>query len=434
MLFKDISIVNNNFEIEHAKDVLVEADRIISITEGSQNQDIKNNYKGRVFDGKDSILIPGFFNSHAHSPMTLMRGYGENMSLQDWLFKKIFPFEEHLTYDSVYWGTLLAMAESMKFGIVSTSDMYFLSEAMIEAVIDSKMKDNISRAIANVSGEKFHQLDSVKEMKYIAKKYNHSNNNKIIIDSALHAEYTSDEKTVRALAELTKDLGLRMHLHLSETKLEHEECMMRHSGRTPAEYLNDCGIFDVKTTAAHCVYVTEHDRDILKEKGVTVATNPVSNMKLAGGICDVLSLMKKDINIAIGTDGVASNNNLSFFEEMKTLSLLAKVSNMDPTVLSPKEALYMATRGGAISQGRMDSGQIEVGNKADLVVIRKNTPNMTPDYNLLNNLVLSATDTDIEMTMVDGEVLFEKGEYKHLDIERIIFHVKDETSKILKKL
>ena len=386
-----------------------------------------------VRDGKGLLVMPAFYNAHAHSPMTLMRGYGENLSLQDWLFNRIFPFEDKLTGDAVYWGTLLAMAESLKSGIVSTSDMYYFTEDMVRAVGESGAKANISRSITNPAGAPFDSLVSVSEMKD-AMRFHGAFDGRILIDSSLHAEYTSNEETARSLAELTRELGIRMHVHVSETALEQRECKERHGGRTPVRYLADCGIFDTPAIAAHCVHIEGEDYDILKEKGVTVAVNTVSNLKLASGICDVKALMDKGVRVALGTDSVASNNNLSMLEEMKTTTVLAKVRRNDPTVLSPAEAIAMATRNGALAQGREDSGLIREGMRADLVFLRTDTPNMQPVHDIVNNIVLSASESDIAMTMADGKILYEKGEFTTIDVERTIWEVNRAAADIKSRL
>lgn len=265
-------------------------------------------------------------------------------------------------------------------------------------------------------------------------RFNGLGNGRIKIDASLHAEYTSDEATARAVADFAKEENLNMHVHVSETKLEHEECKERREGRTPVRYLNDCGIFDTPSIAAHCVWIEGEDYDILKEKGVTVATNPVSNLKLASGICDVSALLKKGINVAIGTDSVASNNSLSFLEEIKTMALVAKVKHMDPTLITPSQALYAATRGGALAQGRDDCGVLKEGMKADILAFRTDTPEMNPVHDMMNNMVYSASDGDIAMTMIDGEVLYEDGEFTKLDTERICFEAGKATEGILKEL
>lgn len=438
MLFKDIDIVNENMEIDSHVDVLIKDDRIDKILPTGEEMDAyleaSGIDRGEVYQGKNLLLMPAFYNAHGHSTMTLMRGYGENMTLQDWLFTKIFPFEDHLTHEAVYYGTMISMAESFKYGIASTSDMYYFLDDIVSAVRDAGGKSNISRAIANPAGIPFDQLESIREMKDAVNKYNGIDNGRIIIDGSLHAEYTSNEDTAINLAKLTKELNLIMHVHLSETETEHVECMERHEGRTPAKYFDDCGLFDMPSLAAHCVWVTEDDIDILAKKGVVVATNAVSNLKLASGICPVKDLIDGGVTVAIGTDSVASNNNLNIFEEMKTMMLLAKVKEMDPRVLSPRQVLHMATRNGALAQGRWDCGYIKEGFKADIVVLKTDSPNMHPVYDMISNIVLSATDSDIRMTIVDGRIVYKDGILLTIDMEDTINGVNRSIKDILGRL
>ena len=428
MLFRNISLLDENFSLCQDMYLATKDDSIVYVGKTKPSGDF-----GREYDGKNRLLTPGFYNAHAHSPMALMRGYGENLALQDWLNTRIFPFEDKVSGNAVYWATMLCMAESIRFGIVSSSDMYYFTEDMVRAVLDSGAKNNISRAISNPFGTPVSELPSIREMRESVR-FNGLGNGRIKIDASLHAEYTSDEATARAVADFAKEDNLNMHVHVSETKLEHEECKERREGRTPVRYLNDCGIFDTPSIAAHCVGIEGEDYDILKEKGVTVATNPVSNLKLASGICDVSALLEKGINVAIGTDSVASNNNLSFLEEIKTMALVAKVKHMDPTLITPAQALYAATRGGALAQGRDDCGVLKEGMKADLLAFRTDTPEMNPVHDMMNNMVYSASDGDIAMTMIDGEVLYEDGEFTKLDTERICFEAGKATEGILKEL
>lgn len=431
MIFKDTTILTENMDTRKHVDVKVSHEIIESITDYDSGKD----YIGEeVIDGSKYLLMPGFYNAHAHSPMTLMRGYGENLPLDKWLFDKVFPFEDKLTNDAVYYGTLLAMAESLKHGIVSTSDMYYFIDDMVRAYDEAGTKGNISRAIANPTGEDFSKLKSVQEYVDAVKKYNGLNGGKIIMDGSLHAEYTSDEKTAKSLAELTNELGLIMHVHASESKKEYLDCKERHEGRTPIKYLYDCGMFDGKALAAHCVWLEDEDRDILTEKDVTVASNPVSNLKLANGICDVKKLMDKGIRVAIGTDSVTSNNSLSMFEETKLMSLLAKYLNDDPTVITPAEAITMATRNGALAMGRDDCGFIKEGFHADMIALRLDSPNMEPVYNMSTNIVLSTTDSDIALTMVDGRILYKDGEFLTIDLDKVIAGAKESIKDILSRL
>lgn len=429
MLFKNITILDEKLDVKENMYVAVEAGKIDYI--GSERPD--HDY-GEEYEGKGRLLMPGFYNAHAHSPMALMRGYGENLALQDWLGTRIFPFEAKLSSNAVYWGTLLCMAESLRFGIVSTSDMYYFVADMAKAVLYSGAKNNISRSIVNFDGSDFDSMESVDEMKKAVRELNGAGNGRVLMDASLHAEYTSDEKTARALAEYAKAENINMHVHVSETKLEHEECKERHGGKTPVQYLADCGIFDTRSTAAHCVWIEGEDYNILKEKGVTVATNPVSNLKLASGICNSAEIMKRGINLAIGTDSVASNNSLNFIEEMKTLALIGKVKAEDPTVITPKEVIMAATRNGALAQGRMDCGVLKEGFKADLIVLDTTLPHMHPVHNMINNVVYSASGSDVVLTMVDGKVLYKDGEYVTIDVEKAIAETEKATETILGQL
>lgn len=429
MLFSNITILNENMEAEKNRYVQIDGDRISYI--GDRQPE---GAYGRVINGKGKLLMSGFFNAHAHSPMTLMRGYGENMALSDWLNKKIFPFEDRLSPDAVYWGTMLAMAESLRFGIVSTSDMYYFCEDMARAVSDCGAKNNISRSVVNPTGEEPESLESFREMKELYRDFHNAEERRIKVDMSLHAEYTSDMRTATALAEHAVSLGdVRMQVHVSETLSEHEECIARH-GMTPAAYLEKAGIFDVPTVAAHCVWSTDDDLDIFREKGVTVATNPVSNMKLASGICNVQRVIDKGVGLAIGTDGVASNNSLNFIEEIKTMLIGCKAVTRDPAAMSVTDALKAATAGGAKAQGRYDSGVLKEGCKADLIVIDISGANMHPVHSFINNLVYSSSGSDIAMTMVDGKVLYENGQYTTIDIEKTISQVERATGEILARL
>lgn len=433
MLFKNIAVLDENFEVKQDMFVGIKGDRIDYI--GSESPEDIYDYavKGNMYNGRGKLLMSAFYNAHSHSPMTLLRGYGENLSLQNWLFDKIFPFEAKLDGNAVYWGTLLAMAESIRQGIVSSTDMYDFVEDMARAVIESGAKMNLSRGVTNFTGTDPTELVGYKESEDFVSKYNGRGMGRLLTDVSIHAEYTSDSATCKALKDLAKTYGAGMHIHLSETKKEHEDCKEKY-GKTPARYMYDLGVFDVKTTAAHCVWLEGEDFDLLAEKGVTVATCMVSNMKLASGIANIPKMLESGINVAIGTDSVASNNSLNFLEEMKVLALAAKVRDGDPTAITPKEVLTMATLAGAKSQGRKGCGQLKEGNKADLIVLNLDKPHMMPVHNLLNNLVYSAGSEDIVLTMCDGDVLYRNGDFLTIDIEKTMFEVRSATEKILKQL
>ncbi len=440
MIFSNISILDENFEIKEGYYVEIKGDKIVKIShkpiEKKACDGAKSAEDKRIYDGKGKLLMPGFVNNHAHAPMSLMRGYGENMSLENWLFNRIFPFEDQLTAKSVFDATLLSMAESIRYGIVSTSEMYYFMDAMAEAIAKSGIKANISRSITHFDDSDFLTSYRADEMRDAYKKHHNTLNGRLLLDMSLHAEYTTTPKCVEQLASYTKEIGANMQLHVSETKKEHEECKERH-GKTPVKYLSDLGLFDTKATAAHCVWIEGDDYSILRDKGVTVCVNPISNLKLASGICDITSLAKNKINITIGTDSVASNNSLNFFEEIKTFALLSKVTAKTEDeigLITPQEVLRVATRNGMLAQGRSDSGLIKEGYKADLIVLDIDAPNMKPVHDLLCNIVYSADPTNLLLTMVDGRILYENGEYKTIDIEKVIFEAEKSTKEILAKV
>ena len=388
---------------------------------------------GEGYDGRGRILMPGFYNAHAHSAMTLLRGYGENLPLDRWLNERIFPFEAKLYGDAVYWATLTAMAESMRYGIVSTSDMYFFVDDMIKAISVSGLKSNVSRSVSTMGCDSVDECKGFKEMREAIMMYDGFQNGKILVEACPHSEYTNTDPGIRAIAETAKEFDVRVHVHVAETESETKGCIERY-GMTPVEYFESRGIFDQPCNAAHCVWLTDNDRDILAAKKVSVSSNPISNMKLASGICDVPALYAKGINVAIGTDSVASNNSLNFFEEMKMFALAGKVRAMDPAVITPQQVLYSATRAGALAQGREGCGLMKEGFKADLIVVDVDVPNMRPLHDPVNGLVYSADGKDVLLTMVDGEVVYRDGEYKNIDIEKTMAEAEKATQSILAML
>lgn len=433
MIFERIGIIDEFFCFQPDMYVVTEGDFITYVGKEKPSEEICRN-AGAVYDGKDKVMMSGFYNAHGHSPMCLMRGYGENMTLDSWLHRKIFPFEAKLYRKGVYWSTLLTMAESMQYGIVSTSDNYSFCDDIIRGVSESGMKMNVSQSVMNLDGRTPEENPRFKDMVDLILMYDGFENQRIHTDVCIHAEYTNDDRTIRAVAEKAKEMDVRMQIHVAETLAETKGCQERHGGRTPVKYLSDMGVFDVPTTAAHCVWLTDEDRDILKAKQVTVATNPTSNLKLCGGICDVPKLFEKEVPVAIGTDGVASNNNLNFFEEIKLFLLLAKNKGGLDCNVRPKDALYSATRAGALSQGRMDCGLVKEGYRADLIVVNLDVPNMQPIHDVLNNLVYSASGKDVVLTMVDGKILYQDGEFLTMDWEKVKAETEKARQKILSNL
>ncbi len=428
MLFEKISILDKNFTVVPDFYVGVKKDRITYIGKEKPAE----NY-GTVYNGKGKLLMPGLVNAHSHAPMTLLRGYAENLSLQDWLHSRVFPFEDKLTPESIYNGTMLAFAEMLRFGVTSTSEMYFVGDAMGKAVQDSGIRCNLSLSVTCFDDSDLWSLPRYAETKRLLPKLHNSANGRLKLDLSIHGEYTSTPKVVAQMAEFAKETGLITHIHLSETVGEHEGCIARH-GCTPAAYFAKQGLFDTPVVAAHCVYTTQEDHQIMAEKGVTAASCPASNLKLASGFAKTQQMLDAGVNVAIGTDGPASNNALNLWSDLKLLAILAKAAENDPTAVSPKQALQIATVNGAKAQGRADCGVLKVGNKADLIVMNVDVPWMYPVHTMENNLIYSAQGSDVVLTMVDGTVLYQDGCYPTLDIEKIKFEAVQSTNEILQQL
>lgn len=433
MLFSDIAILDERFEVQTNQWVGTVDGRIEYIGAQAPAPDQAMRF-GEVYDGDEKLLVPGMYNAHSHAPMTLLRGYAENLPLQTWLNDRVFPFEDKITDEDTYWATMLACAEMLRYGTVSFSDMYYHSRDRIRAVTESGMKMNSCEGLLAFEPKPYAEYPICALNEELIREFHGSADGRILIDYNIHAEYTSNPMTVADIAVLAKEKGLNIHVHVSETKSEHEECKERHNGMTPVRYFDSLGVFDVPVTAAHCVWVDEGDIEVLAERGAFVASNPVSNMKLGSGFAPVAKMLERGVNIALGTDGVASNNNLDMYQDLFVLALAQKGANLDPTAVSPACAMRAATRMGALSQGRADCGHIALGAKADLAVLDASGPSWFPATDLLNNLVFAGHGADVCLTMVDGEVLYRDGAYKTIDVERAKAEVEVRTRRIIASL
>ena len=377
------------------------------------------------------ILTPGFVNCHGHSAMTLLRGVGSDLPLQDWLHV-MWPVEDRMNEDDLRCGMELAIMEMLSSGTTSFTDMYLMPWAVADTIGRSGIKANFSRvmqAFQEMSDSDYDSYYRVKETEDLVSAFHNSYSERLKVDYAIHAEYTCKPLVVRRYSEDCLKKGLKMQIHLSETKKEHVECIEKY-GKTPTEWFNDLGCFENPTLAAHCVWVEDSDMDILKDKGVTVVHNPTSNLKLGSGFAPVPKMIEKGINVALGTDGAASNNNLNFMEEIHLASIMHNGRLGDPTVMDPEIVLKMATINGAVAQGREDTGSLEVGKKADVVAFDVNKPHLTPNLNPEALLVYSAQGSDVCMTMVDGNILYENGEFKTIDKERVYSEVKKSIARL----
>ena len=432
MLFKDITLIDENMEVREHMYLGVVDDTIAYLADCEPADPEKY---GKVYPhSRNKLFIPGFVNAHSHSGMYMLRGYAENLSLMQWLNTRIFPFEAKLKPEDVYNSTLMSVAEMLRFGIVSTTEMYMPGDALCRAFIDGGVKANVSNNFAWFGPESYYELPASKDNEEMFKQFNNGGNGRIKTEFCLHSEYTTTRKIVKEVAALAKEMGAAIHVHISETAEEVDLCRKRHKGVSPVRYMADCGVFENHTTAAHCIHVDDDDIAIMKEYGVNVASCPKSNLKLASGVCPAIKFLDAGVNLAIGTDSVASNNNLNMLEELKIYALLHKGLNHRPMLLTPAQALYAGTRAGALAQRREDCGLLKEGFKADIVAVDVDKTYMHPVHNILNNLIYSALGDDVFMTMVDGNILYENGVYADLDTEELIARVETSTKRILGEL
>lgn len=430
MLFKNIYVIDENLCPRENMFVGVMGDKIEYI--GDKMPENATDY-GRVYDGKNKILMAGFFNAHGHTPMTILRGYAENYNLQEWLYNHIFPFEARLTPDDCYYGSLLGIAEMIRTGTVSVTDMYGKMEKNIQAAIDSGFKMNVSNGLMVFDDTPFSKNQNHLEEEEMYKKYHGAENGRIKVDKSCHSIYTSNLKTVKELAEFAKENDRIVHIHLSETKTEVDEAVEKY-GKTPVKYFYDAGLLSCHTVAAHSVWLSCEDMDIMAKTKTVAVHNPVSNLKLASGIANIPKMQENGIIIALGTDGCSSNNNLDMLEEIKFAAILNKGERLNPLATTTTEVLKFATKNGAYAQRRENCGALKVGNKADLIVIDAEKPSMQPIYNPLNNVVYSANGSDVCLTMIDGKIVYENGEFKTIDVEKAIYMVNKSARRIVEEL
>ena len=417
MLFCDIDLLDEDIECQHHRWVGVQGD---AITYVGDKEPANADAYGERYDGRGKLLMPAFYNTHAHSSMTLLRGYAENLPLQEWLNDAVWPFEGKMTSEHQYWGCMLAQAEMLRYGVVSYTDMYFGTVDRARATVEAGMKANHCDGGTMCFVDTDYETLPVAEVnRQLFEEYQGAGDGRVKIEMCIHGEYTTPESMVRRVVEEAHAHDCGIHLHLSETKSEHEECKQRHEGRTPTKFFEDCGVFDLPVNAAHCVWVDEDDIRILAEHGASVSLNPASNMKLASGYAPVQQMLDAGVNLTIGTDGMASNNTHNILQSAYLLACSQKGYNLDPTLIPCKDIIRMLTVNGARAQGREDCGVIAEGKKADLVVMDIDTPWMKPVYDMAVNLVYSANAADICLTMCDGRVLYEDGDFKTIDVERV---------------
>lgn len=394
--------------------VLVEGGKIVSVS-----QTRPQGFDGKQVNGGGKVLMPGFVNAHTHVPMTAMRGYGGGHDLHSWLNDYIFPAEAKWDERAIRACADLGLAEMIASGVTCLCDMYMYTPTVAQAIADAGVSGNVGVG-AVFFGEKFSEADCADCAKQQAlfDRWHGFDNGRILVDSSLHAEYTSKEGLVEWIADFAKSHGLGVNVHVSETQKEHEECKARHGGLTPVQYLEKCGALDVRATAAHCVWTTRSDWAIMAERGVTCVHNPASNLKLGSGVAPIPAMKQAGVNVALGTDGVSSHNATDFFFDVKLAAILHNGVNRDPLALTAWDALEMATVNGGAALGRK-TGRIAPGYDADLILVDFDAPNLIPCHDVAENLVFAAHGSNVVMNMCRGKVIYKDGQFLTIDMERV---------------
>ena len=406
ILIKDTVIIGN--EIKKCS-LLIEDDKITDLSKEfiSRDADI-------VIDGEGKVLIPGLINTHTHLPMTLMRGLADDLILDNWLNNHIWPTEANLDGEHCYAGAKLACAEMIKSGTTTFNDMYFFMDHVAKAVDESGMRGNISHGMLDMGDEDKRKAE-YKETLRIIDKCHETANGRIKVSLGPHAPYTCSTELLKWVRKKADQKNLRVHIHVSETEFEVKKIIDNYEAR-PFEYLDKIGFLNDDVLAAHAVWLSDTEMEIIKEKRVKISHNPVSNMKLASGISPVAKMMDKAINLSLGTDGAASNNNLDMLEEMKIAALQQKVNTYNPTVLKAAEIFKMSTIGGAVSLGLEDEiGSLELGKKADMALVNMKAPHLTPYRHPISHLVYSANGGDVDTVICNGQILMQERELLIMD-------------------
>lgn len=403
------------------KDILINSNKIVKIEENTKEEAKK------VIDANGKAVIPGLINCHNHAAMTIFRGYSDDTSLMDWLENKIWPIEDKLDDEDIYYSSLIACIEMIKSGTTTFNDMYFLMENVAKAVKGTKIRGMLGRCIMKMENE---EDVRVKEAISLYENYNNAENEKIKINIAPHALYTCNKEAILKSKELAIKYNVPLHIHLDETKVEHDN-ILKEFGITPTKMLDEMGVFDdCHVILAHGVWLNDEDIQILKKIKGGIVHNPVSNCKLSSGIARVSKLLSEGINVALGTDGAGSTNTLDMFEEMRLCNYLQKVSTLEPTIINAYDVLKMATINGAKALGlENEIGSIEVGKKADIILVDMKGAHLNPLHDVVSNLVYSCNGADVVTTIVDGNILMEDRVLNNIDEENI----KQKCNELIKK-
>jgi len=371
----------------------------------------------RTLDGAGCLAIPGLINAHTHCAMTLLRGAADDMPLMPWLQERIWPAEERLEPDDVYWGVMLGALEMLAGGVTCFNDMYHEFRRGTQAAIDAGIRACPSGVLL---GFRLNAEDLLDDALEFTRDLSARRQPRIHPMLGPHAPYTCPDHLLIRVLEGAREQGIGIHIHVSETQDEVRESVVKY-GVTPVRRLYDLGLFDLPVAAAHCVHLTAEDMDLLVASQVGVVHNPGSNMKLGSGFAPVPELLERGAIIGLGTDGAASNNNLDVLEEVRLAAILHKGHTGDPTVVNAAQALRMATRGGAGALGLDEQiGALTPGRRADVALIRLQVPHLVPLHSVVSHLVYAARAGDVQATVVEGEVVYERGQFPHVDAAEVM--------------
>lgn len=410
-------------------DIAVAGSEIVYVGPSPAPQEFRS--AAKVIEGSGLIALPGLVNAHTHAAMTVFRGFADDMPLMEWLTQKIWPVEARLEADDVYWGTMLACVEMIRAGVTTFADMYFFMDETAKAVERTGIRASLSRGlIGSASGAD----KALAEGRELCERWNGACGGRITTMLGPHAPYTCPQDFLEKVMEAASELGVGMHIHLSETEGEVRECRNLHGGMSPIELMDSYGLFEFPVLAAHCVHVSERDIEILSAKGVGVAHNPGCNMKIASGIAPVPKMLKAGVRVGLGTDGAASNNNLDLLEEARIAAFLHKLASNDPTVLAAPEALYLATLGSARAL-RLEAqvGTLERGKKADIILMDSTGPHMHPHHDMISHIVYSARSSDVRTVIIDGKVVMEDGVLTVVDEKEVLARAEERAQALVRR-
>lgn len=378
----------------------------------------ENFHPSRTINAEGYVALPSFFNSHTHSAMTLVRGWAEDLPFDRWLNEKIWVAESAMEEEDVYWGTALACCEMIRSGTAGFSDHYFWMNQAAKAVEESGMKAALSWCQFGIG--KGHEIGgkTLEDTISFIKNYHNSADSRIKCFLGPHSPYMCPPEFLSKIARIAKNLNIGIHIHLSESEEQVKNSVKKHK-KTPVEHLNSFGVFDNPCIAAHCISVNEKDIEILSDKKVNITHTPKTYMKLGMGMAAIEKFINAGINVSLGTDGPASNNDLNMLEVMRLTGLIHKNRLLDPASFPSETILRMATQNSAIAMGFEKSGKLKEGSSADLILFNTQNSHWMPRHDLKANIVYSSHPSDIEYVICAGKLLLDKSILTTLDEEKI---------------